>query len=703
MKNLVIVESPAKAKTIEKFLGPLYRVRASYGHVRDLPKGEFGIDVRNNFQPKYVIPLKIRKRVNDLKKEASQYDFIILATDPDREGEAIAWHLSEIINLPNEKIKRIVFYEITEEAIKRAIKNPQEIDKNLVNAQQARRVLDRIVGYKLSPFLWKKIKSGLSAGRVQSVALRLIVEREKEIQAFKPQEYWVIEALLQKIPNSKRQIPDEYQTSNLKPQTEFSALLIKKDGQKIPKLGIKSRKEANKIIADLKDTEYKVSKITKKEIRRFPRPPFITSSLQQEAFNKFKFSPRKTMLLAQQLYEGIELENKKRVGLITYMRTDSFHLAEEAIRETRNYIKKKFGDGYLPEKARSYRNKAQNIQEAHEAIRPSCIEKEPEAIKPYLTPEQFKLYSLIWQRTVACQMKEAIFDNINCEITAKNYLFKARGLKLKFDGFLRIYKFLKTEEKLLPPLVENEILNLKKIEAQQKFTEPPKRYTEGSLVKTLEENGVGRPSTYAPTISTLLERGYVVREDRYLKPQKIGFIVNNLLKENFPEIIDINFTAKMEKNLDKIAQGKKEWVPVIADFYYPFIKHLQKKYREIARIKLPERITDELCEKCGKRMVIKHGRFGEFLACSGFPQCKNTKPLIKELNVLCPQCGNKIVERKTKKGKTFYGCSAYPSCKFALWNKPLEEKCPRCQGIMIKKNNSAECIKCGYTKSLSKN
>lgn len=695
MKNLVIVESPAKAKTIEKFLGKGYKVEASYGHVRDLPKGEFGVDVEHEFQPKYVIPTKVRKNVNKLKKEAADFDTIYVATDPDREGEAIAWHIDKIIDLPESKIKRIVFHEITENAIKKAVDNPSKININLVDAQQARRVLDRIVGYKLSPLLWKKIKGGLSAGRVQSVTLRLIIEKEREIQAFVPQEYWTIEALLQKIPNSKIQITN-------KSQTEFLATLVKKDDKIIPKLGIKSKKEVDEILVDLNEAQYRVSKITSRETKRYPKPPFITSSLQQEAFSKFRFSTKKTMVIAQQLYEGVELENKNRVGLITYMRTDSFNLASEAINQIRGKVKEKFGQNYLSPEIRVFKSKSKNAQEAHEAIRPTYVQKEPEQIKEHLSPEQFRLYSLIWQRTMACQMKEALFNSLAADISAKNYTFRASGIKLKFDGFLKVYSALMPEDRVLPSLEENEILNLKELESGQKFTEPPKRYTEGSLVKTLEENGVGRPSTYAPTISTILTRGYVKKEDQHLIPQEIGFIVNDLLVKNFPEIIDIDFTANMENKLDEIASGKVKWVPIISDFYFPFEKNLEEKYEKIKKIEIPDKISNEKCEKCGKPMLIKQGRFGEFLACSGFPECKNTKSLNEDIGILCPKCGNKIVVRKTKKGRTFYGCKGYPSCKFASWYEPIEKPCPSCKNLLVKKGKLIVCTECEYKESIEK-
>ncbi len=686
--NLVIVESPAKARTIEKYLGGGYKVIATYGHIRDLPKAELGIDTEHNFKPKYVIPTKCRKTVNKLKKEIEKAKDLYLATDLDREGEAIAWHFIIATKSPEDKIKRITFYEITKDAITKALKNPRKIDMDLVNAQQARRILDRLVGYKISPLLWKKVKRGLSGGRVQSVAVKLIVEREREIEKFTPQEYWTVEALLRK---------KELGIGN-RELVEFKALLTKKNDKKIDKLDIKTEKEAKGIVSDLKGAEYRVEKIEKKEIAKNPKPPFTTSTLQQTASSKLGFSAKKTMVLAQQLYEGINLGPEGSVGLITYMRTDSVNLAKEAILQARNLIGEKFGKKYLPGAPRIYKTKTKGAQEAHEAIRPTYINKDPDGIKEYLNKDQFRLYSLIWMRMLACQMAPALLDSVTCDIKAKNFTFTAKGLSVKFDGFMKVLKE-KQKEEILPELQEEEILNLIKLIHEQHFTQPPPRYTEATLVKTLEEDGIGRPSTYAPIMSTILQRGYVEKEGKYFKPKEIGIIVNDLLVEHFPDIFNVKFTACMEKELDEIASGKQKWVPVISDFYIPFEKDLQDKHEKIEKVKLPERKTSEKCKKCGKPMVIKTGRFGEFLACSGFPECKNTKPLIKEVGVKCPQCGGEIIERNTKKGRKFYGCSSYPKCQFALWNMPAKEPCPKCNSLMEIKGKVIMCTKCSYKKT----
>ncbi len=690
--NLVIVESPAKAKTIEKYLGKGYKVVATYGHVRDLPKAELGIDTEHDFKPKYIIPTRCRKNVNRLKKEVEKAKVLYLATDLDREGEAIAWHVISATKSPKDKIKRITFYEITKSAISNAIKNPRVIDMDLVDAQQARRVLDRLVGYKISPLLWEKVKRGLSGGRVQSVAVRLIVEREREIEKFKPQEYWTIEALL------KKQTTDD----SLQYIEEFKALLTKKDDKRIDKLEIEIEKKANKIISDLKNSEYKIEKIEKKEVAKNPKPPFTTSTLQQTASSKLGFSAKKTMFLAQQLYEGIKLGPEGSVGLITYMRTDSVNLAKEAIFEARKLIEEKFGKKYLPESPKFYKTKAKGAQEAHEAIRPTYIQKDPDSIKDFLNKDQFRLYSLIWKRMLTCQMEKAILDSITCDIKAKNYTFTARGLTVKFDGFLKVMKE-KQKEEILPKLQEGENLDLIKLNHLQHFTQPPARYTEASLVKTLEENGIGRPSTYAPIMSTILLRGYVEKEAKYFKPKEIGIIVNDLLVEHFSDIFNVKFTAKMEKELDEIASGEKKWVPIISDFYKPFEKDLQDKYEKIKKVEIPEKKTSEKCEKCGKYMVIRSGKFGEFLACSGFPECKTTKPLIKEVGIKCPECGGQIIERNTKKGRKFYGCSNYPKCKFATWNIPYKDPCPKCNALMETKGKVIVCTKCSYKKTIENN
>jgi DNA topoisomerase-1 len=630
--NLVIVESPTKAKTIEQFLGKDYAVESSFGHVRDLPEKKLGIDIEHNFEPEYVIIPKAKKRLEGLKEKADKSDKLILATDEDREGEAIAWHLIRALNLDELKIKnqklkveRIVFHEITKDAIEEAFRKPRGIDINLVDAQQARRILDRLVGYKLSPLLWKKIARGLSAGRVQSVAVRLIVERQQEIDKFKPEEYWSIEA--------------EFK--------DFKAKLIKE---------IKTKKEADEIIKDLKGAEYKVVDIRKKEIKRYPLPPFTTSALQQEASHRLGFSAKQTMVIAQQLYE---------TGFITYHRTDSLNLAEEFIKKVQKFVTNKFGKEYISDLPRRYKTKAKRAQEAHEAIRPAYPEKEPESIKTSLNKNQYKLYKLIWGRAIASQMQPAALDSTSVDIGAGNYLFRATGATIKFDGFLKAYP-IKISEIIMPPLQKNEILKLLNLAAIQHFTKPPAPFSEATLVKTLEEYGIGRPSTYAPILSTIQERNYVKKENRYLYPTEMGIIVNNLLVKHFPEIVNIEFTARMEEDLDKISQGKQQWIPVIKNFYQPFNENLQKKYEEIDKKELTEEKTDKICEKCGKPMIIKIGRFGKFLACSGFPQCKNTLPLQKEeqlTNKICAKCGAEMKIRTGRYGK-FLGCSNYPKCDY---------------------------------------
>jgi len=644
--KLIIVESPTKAKTISKFLGRDFKIESSYGHIRDLPKSTLGVDVENNFEPKYIIPVKSRKIISGLKKESEKAEEIILATDEDREGEAIAWHLVQALGLDNLKsqksnfksIKRIVFHEITKSALENALKKSRSIDMNLVDAQQGRRILDRLVGYQLSPFLWKKVFRGLSAGRVQSVTVRLIVDREREIEKFVPQEYWGIIASF----------------------GNFEAGLV------LDKFAIKNKQEADKILKELEDAEYKVEKIEKKEEKRMPKPPFTTSTLQQEAANRLHFSSKQTMLIAQQLYEQ---------GFISYMRTDSLNLSEDSLRAAEKFIDNNFGKNYSSQ--RHFKTKSKGAQEAHEAVRPTQPENTPEILKNKLDIQQLKLYDLIWRRFIACQMKEAIFDSTTVDIKAKNYVFRANGQVLKFDGFLKVYQ-MKFEEAELPVLKMGEILRLIKLTSSQHFTEPPPRYSEATLIKTLEKYGIGRPSTYAPIISTIQDRNYVNKnEQKKFTPTKTGIIVNDILVEHFPEIVDIQFTSRMEENLDKIAEGKEEWVPVIRNFYEPFESNLEKKYLEVEKKKV-EIKTDEICEKCGKPMVIKQGRFGEFLACSGFPECKNTKSLDnkeketpKPLNIKCPKCveGDVIIKR-TKRGKIFYGCSRYPKCDFASWTRP---------------------------------
>ena len=713
--NLIIVESPTKANTISKFLGKEYKVESSYGHIRDLPKSKLGVDIENNFKPQYVIPLKARKRVNFLKKEAQKADKIILATDEDREGEAIAWHLTQALGLENSKpktlnskqipnskfqipkVERIVFHEITKSAIENALKNPRGIDMNLVDAQQARRVLDRLVGYKLSPFLWEKIMKRLSAGRVQSVALRLIVEREEEIRNFKPEEYWTISAILRKlkIPNSQFPIPNE-----------FESFLYKINDEPIPKLGIKTKEEANKIVEDLKKCDFKVLKIEKKELKRNPLPPFTTSTLQQEASKKLRYSAKQTMRLAQNLYEN---------GLITYHRTDSLNLSQESLMAAKNWIEKNLGKEYAAQAPRIFKTRSRLAQEAHEAIRPTNPELIPEKIKVKFSPEK-KLYELIWRRFIASQLPPARFDSTTIEIKAENpkpktlnskqidppgiylqqkpnsksqipniYILKTTGLIMKFDGFLKIWPMQFSpygrspegrEEAELPLLEENEELKLKEIKPEQHFTEPPPRYNEASLIKTLEKYGIGRPSTYAPIISVIQERNYVYKnEQRRFQPTEIGELVNKILVEHFPQIVDIQFTAQMEEKLDKIAQGKEKWQEVIKEFYQPFAENLEKKYQEVKRQKLTEEKIEEVCEKCGRPMVVKYSKFGKFLACSGFPECHYTKPITmtndKGEKIKCPKCQKgEIIKRRSKNGRFFYGCSRYPDCDFTSWTKP---------------------------------
>lgn len=641
--KLIIVESPTKAKTISRFLGQDFKVESSLGHVRDLPKSTLGVEVESNFQPTYIIPVKSRKVIKKLKEESKKTKEILLATDEDREGEAIAWHISQALDLENPE--RIVFHEITKSALEEALKNPRKIDMNLVDAQQARRILDRLVGYKLSPFLWKKVFRGLSAGRVQSVAVRLIADREKEIKNFVPQEYWTIVATLFKI-------------------KEFEATLIKKDDKLLDKFAIKNKQGAEEIVKNLEEAEYRVEKVERKEVKKAPKPPFTTSTLQQEAANRLHFSSKQTMVLAQQLYEQ---------GFISYMRTDSLNLSEESLLRAEKFINDNFGKNYSSQ--RRFKTTSKGAQEAHEAIRPTNPQNTPEILKEKLDARQFKLYDLIWRRFIACQMKEAIFDYTTIDIRARNCVFRAIGQVLKFDGFLRIYP-LKFDEVELPVLEEDEILKLINLFPNQHFTEPPPRYSEATLIKTLEKYGIGRPSTYAPIITTIQERNYVEKnEQKKFIPTKTGFLVNDILIEHFPEIVDVGFTSRMEENLDKIAEGRIRWVPVIKNFFEPFNKNLEKKYQEVEKQKV-EIKTDEVCEKCGKSMIIKRGKFGEFLACSGFPECKNTKTLKREkedksIGMKCPKCSTgDIIIKYTKRKKIFYGCSQYPQCDFASWTKP---------------------------------
>jgi len=673
MKSLVIVESPAKGRTISKFLGGEFKVLASFGHVRDLPKRELGVNVEKNFEPKYVIPPKSRKVISELKKESEKADNTILATDEDREGESIAWHLKEALKLKNPE--RIVFHEITKTAIDQALRSPRKIDMNLVSAQQARRILDRIVGYKLSPFLWKKVAKGLSAGRVQSVAVRLVVEREREIEKFVPVEYWSIEALLKKF------------------NKEFTASLVKQNGKAIDKLEIKNKTESDKILRDLNGADYVVENVEKKETNRYPAPPFTTSTLQQASWQRFKFPARMTMSLAQKLYEE---------GLITYHRTDSLNLSDMSLFSAKKFITENFGDNYWAGKIVKYKTKDSSAQEAHEAIRPAYADRTPELLKE-LDSRQLRLYALIWQRFIACQMAPAVFDSVAADIKANDYTFRANGQTLKFNGFLKVYP-IKFEEKDLPNLEKNDKLDLVKLDSLQHFTEPPARYTEASLIKTLEKYGIGRPSTYAPTLATIQDRNYVGKnEQKRFVPTEVGTVVNDVLVKNFPEVVDIDFTAKMEKELDEVAEGKDSWQKTCEDFYAPFSKNLEEKYKKVKKSDLVKE-TDKTCKKCGAAMVERLGKFGRFYACSKFPECKYTESIENESNNLgikCPKCkAGDIVARKTKRGKIFYGCNKFPKCDFALWDKPINEFCEKCGSILVQKGKKIKCSnkECDFTK-----
>lgn len=673
--NLIIVESPAKSKTIEKFLGPKFKVLSSYGHVRDLPKSKLGIDVEKNFEPQYIVPRKSSKNLNILKKEAEKADLIILATDEDREGEAISWHLLKALDLEGKKeYQRISFHEITKPAILEALKNPRKIDINLVDSQQARRVLDRLVGYKLSPFLWKKVARGLSAGRVQSSALKLVVEREREIEKFKKDEYWSIESLLKKKTGDK----------------EFSATLVKENDKVISKLDIKTDKEAEKLTENLEKAEYKIIDLEKKEVRRNPLPPFTTSTLQQGAWKKYKFPAKFTMRIAQSLYEQ---------GLITYHRTDSLNLSETALSAAKEYIINNVGKEYWAGDYRRYKTKSKNAQQAHEAIRPSYPDRTPEVLKKEkLDNNQLKLYEFIWRRFIASQMSQPIFDSTKIEIEAKtetkNYTLQTNGSVLKFNGFLKIYP-IKYEESELPPLENNEILDLVKVSPLQHFTQPPARYNEATLIKALEENGIGRPSTYAPILSNIQDRNYIEKnEEKRFKPTEIGITISDLLAEHFPNIVDIEFTANMEKDLDDISEGEKKWEKVVGDFYRPFAKNLEEKYKNISKKDIAEELTEKPCPLCSAKLLIKLGRYGKFYACSQFPKCKHTESLEKnDLNIHCPKCKKgKILEKRTKKRKIFYACSEWPKCDFALWDKPNGEMCPKCKSLLITtKRNQIKC------------
>jgi DNA topoisomerase I len=671
MKNLVIVESPTKAKTISKFLPKEYKVESSFGHIRDLPAKDLGVDVDNNFEPTYEIPTRAKKRVTELKALAKKVDKIYFATDEDREGEAISWHLAQIFKTPLDKTDRITFHEITEDAIKEALENPRTIDINMVDSQQARRVLDRLVGYKLSPFLWKKVARGLSAGRVQSVVVRLIVEREREIQNFKVDEYW--------------EITGDFKTNK---KEEFTARLQKVNGKSLGKLDIKTEKKATKLTDDIKSEKYRIADIKRKDAKRNPNAPFTTSTLQQEANRRMHFSAKQTMMLAQRLYEGITI-NGESTGLITYMRTDSTNLSKKFVAEASDYIKDNLGKDYLNTKV--YKTKSKGAQEAHEAIRPTSAMMTPESIKASLDEKQFRLYQLIWQRAVSSQMSPAKLEATSVDINSRDdkYIFRVSGQVIKFDGFLKVYPT-STKDEILPEMKKDEDAELLSVTPTQKFTQPPARYSDASLVKELEEKGIGRPSTYAPTIATVIDRNYAEKVDnRRLKPTDIAFVVNDLLVKHFSDIVNYDFTAKMEEEFDEISDGKRKWQPVISEFYKPFIKNLMEKDKEITKKEVTEEKTDEKCEKCGSGMVIKVGRFGKFMACSNYPECKNTKNLggdgkereePKKLDEKCPECGEPLVLRTGRYGE-FKGCSSYPKCKY-IKNEEQEAlgiKCPKCK------------------------
>ena len=693
MPKLVIVESPAKAKTIGKYLGRGYKVTASMGHVRDLPASTLGIDVENGYTPKYITIKGKQKLVKELKAEAKKCDGVLLATDPDREGEAISWHLANILGLDPSAPNRVTFDEITKKGVKEGMAHPRAINIDLFNAQQARRELDRLVGYKLSPFLWKKIRRGLSAGRVQSVAVRLIRDRELEIENFKPDEYWNIDALLN-------------------PQGEKGELTARlaatADGKK---LTVTNKQQADGILAALDGKEYTITKTEKGKRRRQPSPPFITSTLQQDASRAFGFSATRTMRAAQTLYEGVDIAGHGTVGLITYMRTDSLRIAAEAQAAAKTFIAERWGDNYVCKTARKWKSRsATAAQDAHEAIRPSMPELTPDEVEQSISGDTAKLYRLIWSRFMASQMADCIQDTVSASITAGDYLFRASGFRVSFDGFTALYEEstddAKKKETALPPLEEGQTLKLKKLTADQKFTQPPPLYTEATLIHALEENGIGRPSTYAPIITTIVDRGYVEKDQKKLKTTPLGQAVNTVMMEQFPDIVNVKFSADMEKKLDVVEAGQADWVKTIDDFYQGFEKSLEQaeKNMEGKRIKVEDIPTDEICEKCGRPMVIKSGRYGKFVACSGFPECRNAHPLVKDTGGLCPLDGGHMLVRKSAKGRVYYGCSNYPKCNYMTWDEPVPEKCPRCGSTLFKKKGQLYCAKegCGFVKAIEK-
>ncbi len=686
--NLVIVESPGKVKSIGKFLGKGYKVEASVGHVRDLPKSQMGVDIENNFEPKYITIRGKGDVISKLKKEAKAAKKVYLATDPDREGEAISWHLANLLNIDESQKCRVSFNEITQNAVKSAIKQPRKIDMDLVDAQQARRVLDRIVGYKISPLLWKKVKKGLSAGRVQSVATKMICDREEEIDSFVSQEYWSIISKLAKP----------------KVNPSFEARF---HGTGNEKLELTNEEQVNAILKEIEKSSYVVQKVKEQEKKRAAAAPFITSTMQQEASRKLGYTTKRTMMVAQQLYEGIDIKGHGSVGLITYMRTDSTRISSEAQNEARDYVTKKYGEAYIPQTPRVYKNKSAS-QDAHEAIRPTYIDLTPEEVKDSLTAEQFKLYKLIWSRFIASQMSSAVYDTVSADISAGKYIFKANGSKVKFPGFMVLYiegrdnegkEDTEDEENNLPELVQGDVLELKKNTPKQHFTQPPARYTEATLVRALEERGIGRPSTYAPTITTILSRGYVVKDKKLLLPTELGKIVNEIMKKHFVDIVDAEFTAQMENELDAVEDGEKPWKAVMKDFYSSFAGVLKEAEETIGDVEVPEEVSDVICEKCGRNMVVKHGRFGKFLACPGFPECRNTKTIVEEAGVLCPVCQGKVLIKKTKKGRKYIGCERNPECSFMSWDMPSGETCGVCGNFMLKKSAAKKAeLKCSNEK-----
>ncbi|WP_063566417.1 type I DNA topoisomerase [Paenibacillus sp. O199] len=682
---LVIVESPSKAKTIGKYLGSKFIVKASMGHVRDLPKSQIGVEVENDFNPKYITIRGKGSILKELKDARKKVKKVYLAADPDREGEAIAWHLAHALELDETADCRVVFNEITKQAVKDAFKTPRKINMDLVNAQQARRILDRLVGYKISPLLWKKVKKGLSAGRVQSVAVKIILDRENEINDFEPEEYWSITAKL---------------TADGNP---FEAKFHQLNGTKT-ELG--SEAEVQAILKQIKGASFTVKEVKEKERSRNPSAPFTTSSLQQEAARKLNFRASKTMSVAQQLYEGVDLGKEGTVGLITYMRTDSTRIAASAQEEAKEYIIGKYGEPFAPETPRNYSKKAANAQDAHEAIRPTSILRDPDSIKSFMSRDQFRLYKLVWERFIASQMSSAVLDTLSVDIAAGDTIFRAAGSKVRFQGFMKVYvegndDGTTEEDRLLPPLKNGDVLENREIEPKQHFTQPPPRYTEARLVKTLEELGIGRPSTYAPTLETIQKRGYVAIEEKKFMPTELGELVIEQMEEFFPEILNVEFTANMEGDLDHVEEGSEDWVKVLAEFYESFEKRLEFAEEEMKEIEIEDEVSDEICEKCGKPLVYKLGRFGKFLACSGFPDCRNTKPIIKDIGVTCPKCKEgHVVERRSKKGRIFYGCDKYPECDFVSWDRPSAKPCPSCGSLMIEKRNKQgtrlQCTSCDH-------